>query len=120
MRKGKQKAEERFFRAYFTEGRALGDAETLVQLVSEIDIDVEEARAVLNSDGYADEVRADEQRAKAFGIQGVPFFAIDEKYGVSGAQPPEVLERVWTESHPLIQVGGALQVEAGSCDGERK
>jgi predicted DsbA family dithiol-disulfide isomerase len=124
MRKGKQKAEERFFRAYFTEGRALGDAETLVQLVSEIDIDAEEARAVLNSDGYADEVRADEQRAKAFGIQGVPFFAIDEKYGVSGAQPPEVLrevlERVWTESHPLIQVGGAPQDEAGSCDGERK
>jgi predicted DsbA family dithiol-disulfide isomerase len=117
-----QEAEERFFHAYFTEGRALGDAETLVQLVSEIDIDAEEARAVLNSDGYADEVRADEQRARAFGIQGVPFFAIDEKYGVSGAQPPEVLKevlgRAWTESHPLIQVGGAPQDEARYCEGE--
>ena len=113
-----QEAEERFFNAYFTAGKALGDVETLVQLATEIGIDAEEARAVLNSDGYADKVRADEQRARAFGIQGVPFFAIDEKYGVSGAQPTEVLkevlERAWTESHPLIQVGGTPRDEAGS------
>jgi predicted DsbA family dithiol-disulfide isomerase len=117
-----QEAEERLFKAYFTEGRALGDAETLVQLVSELGIDADEALAVLSSDAYADEVRADEQRARAFGIQGVPFFAIDEKYGVSGAQPAEllreVLERAWAESYPLIQISSATQDEAGSCDGE--
>ncbi len=117
-----QEAEESFFHAYFTEGRALDDAETLVQIATEIGIDANEASAVLGSDAYADEVRADEQRARAFGIRGVPFFAIDEKYGVSGAQPSEVLrevlERAWAESHPLIQIGGAAQVEAGSCDGE--
>ena len=117
-----EEAEERLFKAYFTEGRVLGDAETLVQLVSELGIDADEARTVLNSDAYADEVRADEQRARAFGIGGVPFFAVDEKYGVSGAQPPEVLgevlEQAWAESHPLIQVGRAPQNEAGSCDGE--
>ena len=77
---------------------------------------------VLSSDAYADEVRADEQRARAIGISGVPFFAVDERYGVSGAQPTElfgeVLERAWAESHPLIQVGSATQDEAGSCDGE--
>jgi predicted DsbA family dithiol-disulfide isomerase len=116
-----QEAEERLFKAYFTEGRALGDAETLVQLISEIGIDADEARAVLNTDAYADEVRADEQRAKAFGIGGVPFFAVDEQYGVSGAQPAElfgeVLERAWAESHPLIQIDSATQDEAGSCDG---
>lgn len=117
-----QKAEERFFHAYFTEGKALDDAETLALLAIEIGIDGEEARAVLNSDAYAGEVRADEQRARAFGIRGVPFFAIDEKYGVSGAQPSDVLrealERAWVESHPLIQIGDAVQDEAGSCDGE--
>lgn len=117
-----QEAEERFFHAYFTEGKALNDAEALVQLATEIGLDAEEARAVLISNAYADEVRADEQRARAYGIRGVPFFAIDEKYGVSGAQPSEVLkealERSWAESHPLIQIGGATQVEAGSCDGE--
>ena len=117
-----QEAEERLFKAYFTEGRALGDAETLVQLISDIGIDADETRAVLGSDAYADEVRADEQRARALGVRGVPFFAVDERYGVSGAQPAElfaeVLERAWAESHPLIQVESATQDEAGSCDGE--
>ncbi len=115
-------AEERLFKAYFTEGRALGDAETLVQLASDIGIDADEARAVLRSDAYADEVQADKQRARAFGVSGVPFFAVDEKYGVSGAQSAElfgeVLERAWAESHPLIQVGSASQDDAGPCDGE--
>ena len=117
-----QEAEERLFKAYFSEGRALGDAETLVQLISDIGIDADETRAVLGSDAYADEVRADEQRARAFGVSGVPFFAVDERYGVSGAQPAEVfgevLERAWSESHPLIQVKSAPQDETGSCDGE--
>ena len=61
-----------------------------MQLASELGIDAEEARAALSSDAYADEVRADEQRARAYGIGGVPFFAIDEKYGVSGAQSAEL------------------------------
>ncbi len=111
--------EERFFKAYFTEGVKLGDVETLVKLATEVGIDAEEARTVLASDRYADEVRADIQRARRLGVQGVPFFAIDEKYGVSGAQPAEVLkevlEQAWTESHPLIKVGGATQ-DAGLCD----
>jgi predicted DsbA family dithiol-disulfide isomerase len=48
-------------------------------------------RDLVASDAYASDVRADEQRARAFGISGVPFFAIDERYGVSGAQTPDVL-----------------------------
>src|SRR6266700_734634 len=100
--------EERFFKAYFTEGVKLGDVETLVKLATEVGIDAEEARTVLASDRYAHEVRADIQRARRLGVQGVPFFAIDEKYGVSGAQPAEVLkevlEQAWAEAHPLIKV----------------
>jgi predicted DsbA family dithiol-disulfide isomerase len=111
--------EERLFKAYFTEGENLGDTETLVKLAAEVGIDAEEARAVLASDRYADEVRADIQRARRLGVQGVPFFAIDEKYGVSGAQPSEVLkevlEQAWAESHPLIKVSSATQ-DAGFCD----
>lgn len=116
-----QEMEERFFKAYFTEGAKLGDTETLVKLAAEVGIDAEEARAVLASDRYADEVRADIQRARRLGVQGVPFFAIDEKYGVSGAQPAdvlrEVLEQAWSEAHPLIKVSGATQ-DAGLCDGD--
>lgn len=117
-------AEERFFRAYFTEGRALGDAETLVELIAEVGIAEEDARATLRGDTYADAVRADEQQARAYGIQGVPFFAIDERYGVSGAQPAQlfkdVLEQAWAASHTLMQVGGTSPDEdaAETCDGE--
>src|ERR1051326_3122365 len=102
--------QERFFRAHFTEGKALGNNDSLVQLATEIGLAEEDARAVLDGDTYADAVRADIKRARMFGIQGVPFFAIDEQYGVSGAQPSElikdVLERAWAESHPLIKVVG--------------
>jgi predicted DsbA family dithiol-disulfide isomerase len=82
---------ERLMRAYFTDGEAIGDAETLVRLGTEAGLDADRVREVVTSDAYAADVRADEQRAGAFGISGVPFFAIDERYGVSGAQTPEVL-----------------------------
>ena len=82
---------ERLMRAYFTEGEAVGDPDTLLRLGTEVRLDEDRVRDVLNSDAYAGDVRADEERARSFGISGVPFFAIDEKYGVSGAQPSEVL-----------------------------
>jgi predicted DsbA family dithiol-disulfide isomerase len=117
---GQQEAmQERLLRAYFSESADVGDHATLVRLAGEIGLDAEEARAVLESDRYAGEVRADEQRARAFGIGGVPFFAVDETYGISGAQPvevfQEVLEQAWAESHPLIAVGAA---GAGACEGD--
>ena len=93
---------ERLFRAYLTDGEALGDREVLVRLAADIGLDGEAARAALMSNAFADAVRADEERARTFGISGVPFFAIDEKYGVSGAQPSaallEVLEQAWNDT----------------------
>jgi len=113
---------ERLMHAYFTEGQPVSDAETLVKLGVEVGLDIDEARAVLASAEYADEVKADEQEARTLGISGVPFFVIDQKYGISGAQPTELfqqtLAQVWTESHPLIQVSSASSVEAGSCEGD--
>ncbi|GCE30578.1 DSBA oxidoreductase [Dictyobacter alpinus] len=114
-------AKERLLRAYFTEGAAVGDTETLVRLATEVGIDAEEARSMLAGSAYEDDVDADIERARMFGIQGVPFFAFDEKYGVSGAQPTEVFTQVltqaWTESHPLISVGAA-NADAGYCEGD--
>jgi predicted DsbA family dithiol-disulfide isomerase len=109
-RQGRQdEMKERLMSAYFTEGAAVGDVDVLVQAASEVGIDADEARSVLSSDMYAGEVLEDEHRARAFGISGVPFFAIDEKYGVSGAQRAEVLrqalEQAWAESHPLVAIG---------------
>ena len=82
---------ERLMRAYFTEGEAVGVPDTLVRLGAEVGLAEERVREVLNGDAYASDVRADEERARSFGISGVPFFAIDERYGVSGAQPADVL-----------------------------
>jgi predicted DsbA family dithiol-disulfide isomerase len=94
-------AVERLFRAYFTEGRAIDDHETLLQLAVEVGLEADAVRAMLQSDAYADAVRSDEQRAEALGITGVPFFLFEENYGISGAQPVEILrealERAWSE-----------------------
>lgn len=121
--------EERLMQAYFTEGEPIGDHETLARVAAEAGLDAEEARVTLASDAYADDVRADEARAAAFGITGVPFVAIDERYGVSGAQPTEVfltaLQTAWAATHPLTMVsttpanaseGG--DDASGSCEGD--
>jgi len=111
---------ERLLLAYFTEGRDITDRETLVDLGEEIGLDAEEIRAVLLSDAYATEVRSDELRARQIGVRGVPFFVIDEKYGVSGAQPPEafvqILERAAAES---IEIVGSDAGEACGPEGCR-
>jgi predicted DsbA family dithiol-disulfide isomerase len=86
-------AQERVMRAYFTEGVAIADREQLVALAADIGLDPDDARSVLDSDAYADAVREDERLAQRIGINGVPFFVLDRRYGVSGAQPPELLVR---------------------------
>ena len=93
---------ERLLKAYFEEGRALGDPATLVATAAEAGLDPDAAREVLAGDRYADAVRGDEALARELGISGVPFFVFEEKYGVSGAQPAELLlqalQQVWEES----------------------
>ena len=110
---------ERLLRAYFTEGEQIGDREVLVRLAAEVGLDEARAREVLVSGLHTDDVRADIAQAQAYGIRGVPFFVIDGKYGISGAQPTPVfaqaLDQAWAEAHPLQMVhtdGG------GACDGD--
>ena len=107
---------ERLLLAYFAEGRAIGDPDTLAGLAAEAGLDAAEARAVLDSDAYLPEVREDQATARALGITGVPFFVLDRAYGLSGAQPAEVLlgalRQAWTATHPLTVVGGDT---ASSC-----
>jgi predicted DsbA family dithiol-disulfide isomerase len=98
-------AQERLMRAYFTEGESLGVWDTLVRLMEEIGVDGAEAREALRLDKFAEDVREDEALAQQFGIQGVPFFVFDRRYGLSGAQPADVmltaLERAWEEAGSL-------------------
>jgi predicted DsbA family dithiol-disulfide isomerase len=90
---------ERLMRAYFTDNVAIDDRETLIRLAAEAGLDADEARATLASDDYADAVREDEELARRIGINGVPFFVLGRRYGVSGAQTSDVLlealEKSW-------------------------
>ncbi len=100
---------ERLLTAYFSRGEDVGDPESLADLAAEVGLDRDEARAVLASDRYADAVREDLSLARAFGIDAVPFFVIDRKYGIAGAQDVAVLrdalEQAWATAHPLTMVG---------------
>ena len=89
---------ERLLRAYLVEGEPIGDRGTLARLATDVGLDSGEVRDVLAGDGYADAVRADEHQARRLGIQGVPFFVLENAYGVSGAQPVEVLLAALTQA----------------------
>lgn len=82
---------ERFMRAYQTEGEAIGEPDVLQRLAEDAGLPADEVREVLATERFAEEVRADEAQAVEFGIRGVPFFVVDRRVAVSGAQPPEVL-----------------------------
>ncbi len=84
---------ERLLRGYMTEGRAISDPAELAELASEVGLDPDEVTAMLAGDAYTDAVRRDEARAREIGVRGVPFFLIDERIGVSGAQPPELIRQ---------------------------
>jgi predicted DsbA family dithiol-disulfide isomerase len=113
--------QERLLLAYFTEGEQVSDSETLVRLGAEAGLDADEVRSVLESGAYGDDVRADEAEAAALGISAVPFFVVDRKYGVSGAQPAdvllEVLQRAEAESQPLTLVGAGDPADGCGPDG---
>jgi predicted DsbA family dithiol-disulfide isomerase len=93
---------ERLLQAYFTEGRAVSDRATLAELAADVGLDPDRVAAVLDGDEFGEEVRADEARAMELGSTGVPFFVFDERLGVPGAQPPDVLlrllQRAWDTS----------------------
>jgi predicted DsbA family dithiol-disulfide isomerase len=87
---------DRLYRAYFTEQRSVFDPESLVSLAVEEGLDATEAREALEGGRYIDAVTRDMSEARSLGVTGVPFFVIDGRYGVSGAQPPDVFSRALT------------------------
>jgi len=111
---------ERLDRATFTEGSPVSDHAALRALATEVGLPEADVDAVLSSARYADAVRADEAQARAYGISGVPFFVVDGRYGISGAQPADAvlqtLDQAWSERPPLTLVTAAGS--APSCDGD--
>jgi predicted DsbA family dithiol-disulfide isomerase len=88
----------RLLTGYLCEGAAIGTHDALRRLAVDVALDAAEVDMVLTGDAYADDVRADERQARAYGITGVPFFVIDHRYGVSGAQPTEVLRQAMEQA----------------------
>jgi len=119
-------AEERLFKAYFTEGKNIDDISTLVQLGLEIGLDATEIKTVLESDQYANDVHQDIYEAQQVGVRGVPFFVLDRKYAISGAQDSETFLQAidtsyteWLQQHPSATIEitkGATCKADGTCD----
>jgi predicted DsbA family dithiol-disulfide isomerase len=101
---------EALLAAYFLHARNVADHDVLAGVAAEVGLDEVRVKEVLTSGEYADAVEADVRQAVAYGATGVPFFVVDQKYGVAGAQPADVLgqvlERAWTESRPALDVVG--------------
>ena len=99
---------ERLFRAYFIEGTDIGDIDALARLAGDAGFDANAARAWLASDAGRAAIQAEEHRARALGVTGVPFFVFNQRLAVSGAQPPEVLLGAMDEaSVPEFESGAA-------------
>ena len=99
---------EALLEAYFGRARSMSDPSVLSEAAASVDLDRERVASVLEGSEYADGVQTDLAQARAFGISGVPFFVVDRKYGVSGAQPTDVftamLEQAWADEHPRLQL----------------
>lgn len=99
---------ERILKAHFTDSLDIGDHATLAQLTSEIGLDGNEALDVLANDKYSENIAADRAEGSKIGIQGVPFYVVNDRYVISGAQPSEVfletLQQVWKEEYANTKV----------------
>lgn len=86
------------FKAYFQDGRDIGDLETLVAIATELGFEETAARDELNNDELRESIIGLEAHAQKVGVTGVPFFIVDGKLAVSGAQPPEVWTQVFQQA----------------------
>ncbi|MEV8375774.1 DsbA family oxidoreductase [Kribbella sp. NPDC056861] len=110
---------ERFLKAYFIDGLPVGDHATLTELAVETGLPEDQVAEVLAGTAYADDVAADQAQALAYGANGVPFFVIDQKYGVSGAQPVEVFQeairRANAERSPVTLITASGTTDDAAC-----
>lgn len=117
-------AEEALFKAHFAEGKNIDDNDTLFETGVSIGLAESEVKEIFTSEAFSKEVRQDEMQAQSLGINGVPFFVINNKYAVSGAQSPqtflEALEQTWEEikkeKQPLIITEGKSCSTDGNCN----
>ena len=112
--------EELLFKAYLTEGKDVNNLNTLSELGLQAGLELHDIEQVLHSDSYSREVKQDIEEANAIGVQGVPFFVLDNKYAISGAQAASTflqnLEKVYEEGHFDSKVTLLNTSVNNSCD----
>jgi predicted DsbA family dithiol-disulfide isomerase len=109
--------EEALFIAHFIDGKNVGDIDTLVSLAETLSIDKEEAKQALTSEEFDYEINQDILEARNNGISGVPFFILNGKYAVSGAQPVELFENALQQTYnETVTPLKNLSDNGASCD----
>jgi len=122
LEQGRQaEVKEGLLAAYFTRGESMGDHAVLRRVAVDAGLEPTRVEEVLAGRDHLDAVRADIAQARAYGATGVPFFVVDRRYGISGAQPTEVftqvLERAWAEGDPAVEVVAGGDGDACGPDG---
>jgi predicted DsbA family dithiol-disulfide isomerase len=108
---GKQnEMEEALFKAYFSDGKNIDDAQTLMSIANDLNLDTRALAQTMGSNAFAEDVVADIEEAQQLGVRGVPFFVFNRKYAVSGAQDPDAFLQTleaayeeWRAEHPDFQ-----------------
>jgi predicted DsbA family dithiol-disulfide isomerase len=122
---GKQdQIKESLLKAYFSEGKNVDDPDTLIEVGTASGLDPVVITAMLESNRYEIAVNQDINESKLLGVRGVPFFVIDRKFGISGAQPDEIfdqtLEKAWIEfakNNPVLDIASGTEGESCDVDG---
>lgn len=106
----------RLMKAYFTDGKNVADKNTLIELSVEVGLNEEAVRKVIEENQFADQVKSEMMEARQVGVQGVPFFVINRKYGISGAQATDyflqALKQIYEEEKPIQKLEAD---ESASC-----
>ena len=110
---------DRLLQAYYTESKHIGDHATLIHLAEEVGLNREAVASMLASNNMSNEVLADEQEAQELAIRSVPFFLVNKKYSISGAQPTETfisaLNQIVEQDGPYIEPTG-LACDDDGCE----
>ncbi|MDQ8005018.1 MAG: DsbA family oxidoreductase [Pedobacter sp.] len=122
--KGKQDlAEEELFKAHFEDAKNIDDVNALLDIATNLGLDRNETKSVLESNAFEEEVRYDIYESQQLGVRGVPFFVMDRKYALSGAQPVDAFKQTITQSYnewKVAQENSSLKslntTDANSCD----
>lgn len=113
---------KRILQAYFTDSEHIGDVATLLRIAAGVGLDEKEVAAIIQSNDYAKQVRADEREAQSIGVTGTPFFVFHEKYAIPGVQSvegfTEVLEEVWEEASKELLLKKENQRKTTYCIGD--